>query len=180
MKMTAKMLIVGAAIALSVHANHATAADLSVEINKKELKINSVIIPLNPVRKDLDAALGKQPRVDKRKQGTLYVFDELGISYRTDPEKDQVTGITFYCRPKGKDDLPWPQNKFSGSVVFMGTKIPLDQTVDTVTSAFRKVKKVNVIQGFFYSFKWGKGELNWMADTTTGEMDTLNLVFNRK
>ena len=67
-------------------------------VDKTGLTIDGIAIPLQPRIQDFTAVLGEPSRTLNLEHGTIYVYDDLGITYRTNVGSDHVSDLTLYCK----------------------------------------------------------------------------------
>ena len=151
----------------------------TVEISRDKLTINGDLIPTSPTRQHFAKILGQPSRVDKKGLGTVYVHDELGITFRTDPDSNAVTDMSFY----GKDLLAvWsfaPQKTFKGFLRVSGSGIPFDKAIQGLRTLVPDLKEREMSFGNMYEATFGRRELSIYVDTKDGSIKTVTITFSK-
>src|SRR3712207_901807 len=88
---------------------------LVIEVCFSTLSINNQLIPLPPTRDRLISVLGAPSRISQLEHGVVYTFDDMGLTFRTDLNQQNVSDVRLYFQ-----DIPinW---KFAPVYGFDGT-----------------------------------------------------------
>jgi hypothetical protein len=142
-------------------------------LDEAGLTINGTLIPNAAKIQDVNALFGQPSRISKLSAGTIYVFDTLGITYRTDPGGAAITNIDFYCR-NDKYDFS-PSQPFTQPFIIAGKAFPVCQPITEVLKTYPDVQPSSL--GFIYESTFGKLKLSIYIDNATQTMNQFTIIF---
>jgi hypothetical protein len=140
---------------------------LVIEVSFSTLLINNQLIPLPPTKDKLISVLGNPSRISRSEHGVVYTFDDMGLTFRTDLDRQNVSDVRLYFQ-----DIPinW---KFAPIYSF-------DGTIKICNVSFIKDKKIVDIQKFYPNLEPNKELfLDFLHELVLGELE-LNLYINTR
>lgn len=136
------------------------------------LTINGTTLPISAKFQDVNAIFGQPSRISKLSAGTIYVFDTLGITYRTDTGGAAITNIDFYCRTDMFDFSP--SQPFAQPFVIAGKAFPVCQPITEVLKIYPDLQQT---LGVNYESTFGKLKLSVWIDPSTQTMNQFTVIF---
>lgn len=132
-----------------------------IEIDSLNLYINGEKIPRLPSKDTLEAVLGKPSREDRKPKGTRYIYDNYGISFRTDVDSDIVSNITlFYNRMFWPRDYAPSRTFTGGELLVNGKKFPKSNSLQDAMEAIPEIKPDPRSWGSMHKLSLGKRTLS--------------------
>jgi predicted membrane-bound mannosyltransferase/streptogramin lyase len=149
-----------------------------ISIKDNQLYLKGHLFPAKPKIADFQTALGESSRVDKKEAGTIYVYDDLGISFRTDVGKQDVSELTMYCVDASAAYSFASKQLFSLPFEIQGRKFPLGKPISEVMLAIPEIKKDPKGFGALYSAIFGDKFLKLVLQVDkNGIIQTIGIDF---
>ncbi|MGD0174961.1 MAG: hypothetical protein ABSC61_11145 [Anaerolineales bacterium] len=148
-------------------------------VDKTGLTIDGIAIPLQPRIQDFTAVLGEPSRTLKLEHGTVYVYDDLGITYRTNVGSDHVSDLTLYCKDMSDVFSFSPVQQFHKPLIVAGKSFPFGKSIADVIRAIPEITQDPQGFGILYSGFFGqeKIKLTIEIDASTSEIETIDISF---
>ncbi len=152
-------------------------------INSVSFFINRIEISESPSKSILESALGKPDRTEKKPGGIRYIYDNYGISFRTDVDNDAVSDIMLYLThsPYVPPEFG-PQSHFAGSLIINGKKFPKTDLIQDVIEQIPEIKPDPKSYGNIYDAVLGKRTLSVFTPPPHGKIVwvTINLSYESR